>query len=326
MPSEESIGETDRGSLRLLVAELRQYRYFVEIARRGSFTAASKTLLVTQSALSEQVLQLERELDCRLFDRGRHGARLTDAGEELLVHAEQLLRLSSDIERSVGQWGKPRKREIRLAMTVPPAFPWMPEVLVQLERDHDDVEVVLADVSTAEIFLEVGTGGVDLGVVSVSDPGFETKAPAGISATKLLEEDLVLLVPGDHPLAAHESVPLVSLRNERVVAFLRGSSMRRLIDDMLERENVRVRNTLESGRLDVAVQMVDAGLGVCVVPRSATVLADGLDVKVVELEAADPPKRVLVALSRDDNPNNALVSRLVALIQSRIADTLILTR
>lgn len=303
------------------MAELRQYRYFVEIARRGSFTAASKTLRVTQSALSEQVIQLERELDCRLFDRGRHGARLTDAGEELLVQAEQLLRLSSDIERSVGQWGKQKKRQIRLAMTVPPAFPWLPDVLAELERDHQDVEVVLADVSTAEIFLEVGTGGVDLGVVSVSDSTFEAKAPAGISATKLLEEDLVLLVPADHPLSAHEAVPLMGLRNERVVAFLRGSSMRRLIDELLERENVRVHNTLESGRLDVAVQMVDAGLGVCVVPRSATILADGLDLKVLELDSADPPKRLLVALSRDDNPNTALVSLLVELIQERIAST-----
>jgi DNA-binding transcriptional LysR family regulator len=299
------------------VAELRQYRYFVEIARRGSFTAASKTLLVTQSALSEQVIQLERELDCRLFDRGRHGARLTDAGEALLTHAEQLLRLSSDIERSVSRWGKPRKRQIRLAMTVPPAFSWMPEVLAGLEREHADVEVMLEDVSTAEIFLEVGTGGVDLGLVSVSDAAFETKAPAGISATKLLEEDLVLLVPAGHELAAHDSVPLVSLRNERVVAFLRGSSMRRLIDELLERENVRVRNTLETGRLDVAIDMVDAGLGVCVVPRSATVLGEGMAVKVVELEAADPPRRVLLALSRDDNPNTVLVSRLVELLQER---------
>jgi DNA-binding transcriptional LysR family regulator len=304
------------------VAELRQYRYFVEIARRGSFTAASKTLLVTQSALSEQVLQLERELDCRLFDRGRHGARLTDAGEALLVHAEQLLRLSSDIERSVSRWGKPRKRQIRLAMTVPPAFPWMAEVLAELERDNDDVETVLEDVSTAEIFLEVGTGGVDLGIVSVSDAAFETKAPAGILATKLLEEDLVLLVPAGHELAAHDAVPLVSLRNERVVAFLRHSSMRRLIDDLLERENVRVRNTLESGRLDVAIDMVAAGLGVCVVPRSATVLGDGLGVKVVELEAADPPKRVLLALSREDSPNIALVSTLVGMMQARIASML----
>jgi DNA-binding transcriptional LysR family regulator len=304
------------------VAELRQYRYFVEIARRGSFTAASKTLLVTQSALSEQVIQLERELDCRLFDRGRHGARLTDAGEALLVHAEQLLRLSSDIERSVSRWGKPRKRQIRLAMTVPPAFPWMAEVLAELERENEDVETVLEDVSTAEIFLEVGTGGVDLGIVSVSDAAFEAKAPAGITAVKLLEEDLVLLVPAVHELAAHEAVPLESLRNERAVAFLKGSSMRRLIDDLLERENVRVRNTLESGRLDVAIDMVAAGLGVCVVPRSATVLGDGLGVKVVELEAADPPKRVLLALSREDSPNADVVSKLVAMILERIASML----
>jgi DNA-binding transcriptional LysR family regulator len=303
------------------VAELRQYRYFVEIARRGSFTAASRTLLVTQSALSEQVIQLERELDCRLFDRGRHGARLTAAGEALLTHAEQLLRLSSDIERSLSQWGKPKKRQVRLAMTVPPAFSWLPDVLAQVEREQEDVEVLLQDLDTAEIFLQVGTGGLDLGIVSVSDSTFEAKAPAGISATKLLEEDLVLLVPAGHGLAEHDAVPLVQLRNERVISFLRGSAMRRVTDELLARENVRVRDTLESGRLDLSVHMVSVGLGVCIVPRSATILGEGVLVKMVELEAADPPKRVLLALSRSDSPNTALVSRLVELFQARIVET-----
>jgi len=299
------------------IAELRQYRYFVEIARRGSFTAASKTLRVTQSALSEQVLQLERELDCRLFDRGRHGARLTAAGEALLGHAEQLLRLSSDIERSAGSWGKPRKRQLRLAMTVPPVFSWMPDLLAQLERERDDVEVALADIDTAEIFLQVGTGGLDLGIVSVSDEAFEAKAPAGISTTKLLEEDLVLLVPGKHPLARAASVPLVQLRNERVIAFLRTAALRRVTDELLEREGVRVRDTIESGRLDIAVRLVSVGLGVCILPRSAAMLGDGNDVKVVEIEAADRPKRVLLALYREDNPNLELTRRLVELIQAR---------
>jgi DNA-binding transcriptional LysR family regulator len=301
------------------VVELRQYRYFVEIARRGSFTAASKTLRITQSALSEQVKQLERELDCRLFDRGRHGARLTPAGEALLAHAEQLLRLSVDIERSVGHWGKPRRTRLRLAMTVPPLLYWIPDLLADFERDHGDVEVLLEDISTAEIFLQVSTGRVDLGVVSISDSTFAGKTPAGITATKLLEEALVLLVPAAHRLAAFDSVPLAQLRDERVIAFLQSSALRRVTAELLDRESVSVRDTIESGRLDVAVRMVRVGLGVCLLPRSTMILADAENVKVVEIDAPDPPTRILLALHRDDSPNVEIVERLLAEIQTRLA-------
>jgi len=264
-------------------------------------------------------MQLERELDCRLFDRGRNGARLTDAGEALLPRAEQLLRMAGDIERSVGHWGKPRRTRLRLAMTVPPLLYWIPDMLADFERAHDDVEVLLEDISTAEIFLQVSTGRIDLGIVSVSDSTLETATPAGISATKLLEEDLVLLVPANHHLAAYDRVPLSQLRDERVIAFLQASALRRVTNELLDRENVNVRDTLESGRLDVAVRMVSVGLGVCLLPRSTMILADATNVKAVELDALDPPKRILLALHRDDSPNIETTSHLVALIQERIA-------
>jgi DNA-binding transcriptional LysR family regulator len=300
------------------MAELRQYRYFAEIARRGSFTAASKSLRITQSALSEQVMQLERELDCRLFDRGRHGARLTPAGEALLAYADQLLRLAVDIERSVGHWGKPRRTSLRIAMTVPPLLFFIPDLLAEFERAHEDVEVQLEDIDTAEIFLQVSTGKLDFGIVSISDSALISSAPAGIAATKLLEEELILLVPSGHRLAAYDAVPLSELRNERVVAFLRASSLRHLTNELLRRENVNVRDTIECGRLDLAIRMVSVGLGVCLLPRSTTILGEDAGVKVVEIEAHDPPARILLALHREDNPSIEIVEELLGLIQARI--------
>ena len=304
------------------MAELRQYRYFVEIARHGSFTAAARSLRVTQSLLSEQVMRLERDLDCRLFDRGRHGARLTPAGEALVSHAEQLLRLSADIERSVGSWGQPRRTQLRVALTVTQILDGIPELLADFERAHEDVEVLVEDVDTAEAFLRVNTGRLDVGIVSVSDAAFEAQTPAGISVTKLLEEDFVLLVPADHRLAAFDRVPLAQLRDERTIVFLRSSALRRVTNELLERENVSVRDTIESGRLDIAVRMVGVGLGVCLLPRTTAILAEAADTRVVELDAADPPKRLLLALHRDDSPNAELGAALVQAIQARIAATI----
>ena len=125
----------------------------------------------------------------------------------------------------------------------------------------------------------------------------------GSRSTKLLEEDFVLLVPADHRLASFDRVPLAQLRDERAIAFLRSSALRRVTNELLDRERVSMRTTIESGRLDIAVRMVGVGLGVCLLPRTTALLAQAADVRVVELDAADPPKRLLLALHRDDNPN-----------------------
>src|ERR1051326_990872 len=86
-PTMLGLGVPGRG----VMADLRHYRYFVEIARRGTFTAAAEALNMTQSALSEQILQLERECGSLLFNRHHHGITLTPAGEYLLTQAETLL-------------------------------------------------------------------------------------------------------------------------------------------------------------------------------------------------------------------------------------------
>ncbi|MBM3678087.1 MAG: LysR family transcriptional regulator, partial [Actinobacteria bacterium] len=161
------------------MAELRQYRYFLEIARRGSFTAASRTLHITQSALSEQIMQLEREFDTRLFDRGRHGARLTPAGERLVARVEELLRVANEIERTVGQLGTQREA-LRLGMTMSPLLAWFPTIVAELERTVEGLVCTIEDIATAEIFLQVNTGDLDLGIISTSDPTVAESSSPGL--------------------------------------------------------------------------------------------------------------------------------------------------
>lgn len=299
--------------------ELRQYRYFVEIARRGSFTAASRTVHITQSALSEQIMQLERELDCRLFDRGRQGARLTPAGEALLPQAEQLLRLSGDIEQSVAHFGRPRRHALRIGMTVAPVLLWFPELVAEFEKRTPEVEIYVEDINTAEIYLRVSTGELDFGIVSVSEPALAGRAPAGIVATRLYEDELVLLVAPDHPFAELGAVPLTALRTERLIAFPQPFSLRLVTDELLRREGLNICATIESGWLDVAVGFVAAGVGVCIVPRSTMLMPGRADVRVVRIDAVDPPHRLLLALQRADGRATELIEQLLSLIQERLA-------
>ena len=85
--------------------ELRVLRYFLAVAREGSFTKASNVLHVTQPALSKQIMDLEGELDCKLFVRGSHSVRLTEDGFLLKRRAEEILEIE---ERTISEFTRNR--------------------------------------------------------------------------------------------------------------------------------------------------------------------------------------------------------------------------
>ncbi len=203
------------------MAELRHYRYFVEVATRGSFTAAAHSLHLTQSAVSEQIAALERELGCRLFDRGRHGASLTDCGERILERAHRLLRLASDLERTAHSHAKTSGDVLHIGATMGPLFAGLPDAVATLQRKQPGLEVILRDTAAAETLLRIGLGEFDLGIVSLPDRSFRGALSAGTESVILAEEDWVILVPSSHALAAEDSVPLRALAEERLILFPR---------------------------------------------------------------------------------------------------------
>lgn len=299
------------------MAELRHYRYFVEIARRGSYTAASSALHITQSALSEQILDMERELGCRLFDRGRHGARLTPHGERLLPRAESLLQAAADIEREAKQRQRSNRDSFRIAVTMSPLLSWMPHALADLRHRYPRTDFYVEDAVTAEIFMRVTAGQVDLGIVSQHTEAQLDLSSTGLTADLLVEDDWVVLVPDAHPFAELGRIPLENLRDERHIAFPANFSLRIVIDSLLSRAGVRVSPVIETGWLEMAIRFVAADLGVCITPRSVTML-EHKGVSVVEIDHDHLPRRGLIALHRRNGPRLAMVRQLIAMARAEL--------
>ncbi len=148
--------------------ELRHYRYFLEIARQGTFTAAAESLHMTQSALSEQVLQLERECGCLLFHRTRSGVKLTPAGEYLMPHAESLLQKAAETQDGLASFHldviSPEDiRDVRL-VTFPTGFTlrW---IIDQWYRKAGYSPIVAAETGSLDVVLQLVAGGVGPGIV-----------------------------------------------------------------------------------------------------------------------------------------------------------------
>src|SRR5207237_7883442 len=183
------------------MAELRHYRYFVEIARRGTFTAAAEALNMTQSALSEQILQFERECGSLLFQRGRSGVTLTPAGGYLLPHAEALLAKAAEAREGLAGFRHGYQERLRVSSVLGPLQSWMPAALSEFVQVRPHVQLqVHHNHSVREILTGVASDHLDLGVVSLRPSAPASSRHEVLTQRILLDEELVLLTPPGHSL------------------------------------------------------------------------------------------------------------------------------
>lgn len=247
---------------------LRQLRAFVEVARRKGFTPAARHLHLTQSALSVLMRELEAQLGARLVDRTTRSVELTEAGREFLPHAERLL---ADLDLAVtGVQDLLAKRHGRVTISASPllAGALLPRAIANFGVEHPGITVNLLDVLTQQILRHVRSGEADLGV------GTFLNTEPDVQLHALFEDKLVLVMPHALPLAKARRVIWRDLADLPLIAMSQASAFRSLVDRTLHQAGVEFRPRFEVGYMGTAIGLVEAGLGVCVLPAYATTLAN----------------------------------------------------
>jgi DNA-binding transcriptional LysR family regulator len=251
------------------MAELRHYRYFVEIAKRGTFTAAAEALNMTQSALSEQILQLERECGSLLFHRRHSGIALTPAGEYLMHQAEALLAKAAEIREGLAGFRHGYQDRLRIASVLGPIQSWLPAALADFVQVRPHVQLhVNHHHGVNEILADLAGDQLDIGIVSLLPSSAARSRHHELSQVVLVEEDLVALVPAGHSLAQLASVRQEDLRDAPVVTFPTSYNVRRITDDWFRRAGLAPIVAAETGALEVMLRLIAAGVGVGVMPHS----------------------------------------------------------
>jgi LysR family hydrogen peroxide-inducible transcriptional activator len=257
--------------------QLHQLRYALAIAREGSFTRAAEKLYLAQPSLSVQIRKLEQELGVRLFERLGRRAVPTRAGDLFVIQAERVLAELDLLHEQMEQIKSVRGGRLALGVLPSVGTRLLPDVLRAYHQRHPGVEVVMLEQdidASAEFQRRVNQGELDLAVV---------RMPAtmpGVRAQTLIREPMVALLPPGHRLAGQSCVRLAQLAGEMFVALRSGGGLRVLMNEMCERAGFTPEVSVETGQLSMIWSMVQAGMGVAILPR----LAAGEHISVVLIE------------------------------------------
>jgi molybdate transport repressor ModE-like protein len=191
--------------------DARRLRVLHEVGRRGSFSAAAEALGYTQPAISRQIALLEQETGTTLLERHPGGARLTDAGELLVRHAQGILARLQDAEDELGELLGLQSGRLRVSTITSAAATIMPLAIGDFRKRLPGVELSVSMAEPANVLNQLRCGEIDL-ALSNDDSHFELP---DIEAVHLFDEPLLMALPQDHPLALRPTLNLADLAQER---------------------------------------------------------------------------------------------------------------
>jgi DNA-binding transcriptional LysR family regulator len=245
--------------------ELRQLRYLEAVARHRSFTKAALDLPIAQSALSQQVGRLERELGVELLRRNTRRVEVTEAGELVLTRARRALAEVEGVRADLDALQGLVRGTLRLG-GVPAVGPVHPAALIaDFTRAHPGVAVTVLEDVAFTLLDQLRHGELDL-VMALVDPD----ALDGLEGVRLRDEELVVIAPLDHPLARHKRVRVERLAGEAFVTYGAGSALREALLELVPSG----RFVAEANELEIVRELTARGLGVTLIPRSV-VASDG---------------------------------------------------
>jgi DNA-binding transcriptional LysR family regulator len=251
---------------------LRQLHGFRMVAELGSFTRAAQRLKIAQPALSLGVRDLESELNLRLFDRTTRKVELTVAGRDFLKSVDKLITDLETAVKNAQDWNE-RKRG-RFAIAAPPFLAAMiiPTAIAEYKAAFPAIDVRLIDAQTDVIVEKVRSGDADFGVGTFSD------SEEGIRPEILFKD--TLMAWGSPRLATMRSSRLTwrDLRQAPLIALTRESGIRQLMDQAFEKAGQLPRPIYEVSHVTTAVMLVEAGLGISILPSYAWGFAKTFDI------------------------------------------------
>jgi DNA-binding transcriptional LysR family regulator len=245
--------------------ELRHLRCLVAVARHGSFTKAGEELHLAQSAISQHVRRLEQELGVEVFRRSSRSVELTPEGSLVLAYAQRVLSEVEGMHAELEEMTGLLRGEVRIGGMWPTGVYDLPALLADFRAEHGGVSIHMFESTQDELLDMLRTDDLDC-VFTAVDPD---RIGNEFAATLLWEDEFVVAMPLDHPLAEHDHVTLEELAGEDLIAYRENSALRLRLERKMAERGLEPRNAFVCTEMAGVRTLASKALGVAVIPRSA---------------------------------------------------------
>ena len=278
--------------------DLRQLQYIVAIADENNITHAAEKLYITQSALNQQLLKLERELGVPLFHRSRTDWRPTEAGEIYLKTAREMLLMKKDTYHRIHDLAKIQQGELSIGFTPGRGIAMFSHIYPKFHRLHPNIQVTPKELSVQKQQVLLQSGELDLGFVTL----VSSQQKTSLEYIPLVSEEILAAVPARHPVITspkgnwanaitdvHKEFPqlnLYALREEPFVLTYQESTLREITDHIFEAADFKPYVLFETSSNATIATMVSAEMCCGLIP---TFYARGYEDRIRFFSLPDNP-------------------------------------
>ncbi len=240
--------------------QLNRLKFFLAVAQQGSFSAAAEKLYTTQSAVSKQIMALERELELTLFDRAHRRVVLTKQGEVVLRHAERIL---DDYREMLVELREVNVREgDKLSIASIPVMRQygITELVGSFRKDNSDIIMSVGEMEGGEILPAMNNGEYDMAFLRL-----EQVRDSAYESIPLTKDVLTALLPENHKLACENEISLAQLSEEPFLLLNEGTLLRGMCVDACQRSGFMPVVAYSGTRNENIAELVAMGMGVSLV-------------------------------------------------------------
>lgn len=267
--------------------ELDQLRYFLRVAERGNFTRAAEDLAISQPALSRSIQKLEDELGQPVFERKSRSVSLTEAGTLLQSRAQQVLTILEDTKAEITDDGESGRVRVGAIPTIAPFF--LPELLREFSKDFPKATLIVQELTTDALLKACTQGEVDLAILALPIPA------KYLEVQELFEEELLLVLPPEHPLVEKDKIRLTDVEPCPFVLLDEAHCLTDNIVSFCRQRSIQPVAVERTSQLAMVQELVSLSHGVSMIPAMAQQI-DQSDRRIYRSLSGKKPTRKIAAV------------------------------
>ncbi|MDQ0897710.1 MULTISPECIES: LysR family transcriptional regulator [unclassified Paenibacillus] len=249
--------------------DLKQLDYMIKIAEENNITKAAEKLFITQSALNQQLLRLEKELGTQLFVRSRSNWHLTHAGKIYVENAKEIVRIKKETYNRINDMLEIKEGKLIVGLTPERGIKMFAAIYPILYKKYPNVKIEPIEMPVKKQQYEISQGNLDIGFLTL-----QNSQKTNDHYIHICSEKIILGVPNAHPLAhlggkIGEQLPEISLKrfeNDSFAIMQKGSTLREIYDHLINEENISPDILLETRSCQTLFKMVAEGICCSIFP------------------------------------------------------------